>query len=69
MVELRDASGSLICKGDASTGLIEHIYKRCKTQTHLAIGGYIVIERDDIATKITRISTLHFQIERYALVA
>ena len=69
MVELRDASGSLICKGDASTGLVEHIYKRCKTQTHLAIGGYIIIERDGVATKITRISTLHFEIERYALAA
>lgn len=69
MVELRDAGGSLICKGDASTGLIEHIYKRCKTQTHLAIGGYIIIERGGVATKITRISTLHFEIERYALAA
>lgn len=69
MVELRDTNGSLICKGDASTGLIEHIYKRCKTQTHLAIGGYIIIERDGVATKITRISTLHFEIERYALAA
>jgi len=60
---LRDCIGRIACKGDAETGLIEVIFKRCKTTTQIPIGGSLCIERDNIVTKINRLNYFTFHIE------
>lgn len=62
MIEIRDCRGSLVCKGDAASGLVEHLYQHCKVRMHLAIDACIVIERDGITTKITRINAQSFHV-------
>jgi hypothetical protein len=66
MKEIRDCKGRLACKGDAATGLIESMYRGQKTQTILAVGAYLIIERDGVVTVITRISLTAFKVESHA---
>jgi hypothetical protein len=55
--------------GDAATGLVESLYKGVKTRTELSVGAAFTVERDDVVTKITRISTTAFRVESYDLAA
>lgn len=66
MKEIRDCKGRLTCKGDASTGYIESMYRGQKTQMILAVGAHLIIERDGIITVITRISITAFKVESHA---
>jgi hypothetical protein len=65
MEEIRDYKGRLACKGDATTGNIESIYKGHRTKTCLSVGDSFVVERDGIITEVTRISTDAFQVESH----
>ncbi|MPN04989.1 hypothetical protein SDC9_152238 [bioreactor metagenome] len=62
---LRDCIGRIACKGDASTGLIETLYKGHKTRTMIPIGEKFIIEREDTVTTVTRISNKIFHVESY----
>ncbi len=63
---IRDCKNRIACKGNAQTGDIETVYKGHKTRTRLPVGGVFTIERDDVITKITRISTTAFKVESHA---
>jgi len=65
----RDCKNRIACKGDAATGLVESLYKGCKTGTRLSVGAEFTIERDGVVTKITRVSTTAFHVESYDLAA
>lgn len=69
MEVIRDCKGRVACKGDAATGDVESAYKGHKTRTRLSIGEVFTIERDDIITKVTRISTTAFRVESHARAA
>ena len=60
-----DCKNRIACMGDAATGLVESLYKGCKTRTELPIGAVFTVERDHVITKITRISTTAFHVESY----
>lgn len=66
---LRDCIGRIACKGDATTGLIETLYKGHKTRTKIPIGEKFIIEREDTVTTITRINTTAFQVESHRCAA
>lgn len=65
---LRDCIGRIACKGDASTGLIETLYKGHKIRTKIPVGEKFIIEREDTVTTVTRVNTTAFHVEshRYA---
>lgn len=65
METFRDCKNRIACMGDAATGLVESLYKGCKTRTLLPIGAAFIVERDEVITKVTRISTTAFQVESY----
>lgn len=65
METFRDCKNRIACMGDAATGLVESLYKGCKTRTLLPIGAAFTVERDEVITKVTRISTTAFQVESY----
>ena len=65
METFRDCKNRIACMGDAATGLVEALYKGVKTRTELSVGAAFTVERDDVVTKITRISTTAFQVESY----
>lgn len=69
METFRDCKNRIACMGDATTGLVESLYKGVKTRTELSVGAAFTVERDDVVTKITRISTTAFQVESYDLAA
>ena len=69
METFRDCKNRIACKGDAATGLVESLYKGVKTRTELSVGAAFTVERDDVVTKITRISTTAFRAESYDLAA
>ena len=69
METFRDCKNRIACMGDAATGLVESLYKGCKTRTLLPIGAAFTVERDEVITKVTRISTTAFQVESYDLAA
>jgi len=65
MEEIRDCNGRIACKGNATTGLVEVAYKRCRNSTHLPVGGTFTIEREGTVTMVSRISTNAFHIESH----
>ena len=69
METFRDCKNRIACKGDPVTGLVESLYKGCKTCTHLSIGAEFTIERDSVVTTITRVSTTVFLVVSYELAA
>ena len=69
MQEIRDCKGRIACKGNANTGLVEVVYKRCKTSTKISIGGTFKIEREGVVTVVTRINDSAFYVESYDCVA
>ncbi|WP_148207143.1 hypothetical protein [Heliomicrobium modesticaldum] len=69
MEEIRDCNGRIACKGNAATGLVEVVYKRCKTSTQIPIGGTFRIEREGIVTIVTRINDTAFHVESHFCVA
>ena len=69
METFRDCKNRIACMGDATTDLVESLYKGCKAKTTLSVGGEFTVERDDVVTKITRISTTAFRVESYDLAA
>lgn len=69
METFRDCKNRIACMGDAATGLVESLYKGVKTRTELSVGAVFTVERDDVVTKITRISTTAFHVESYDLAA
>ena len=69
METIRDCKNRVACKGDATTGLVESLYKGFETSTLLSVGAAFVIKRDGVVTKITRISTTAFQVESHDLAA
>ena len=69
MVEFRDCKGRLAATGNAKTGLVENHYKGQKTKARLRIGESLTIERENVITTITRISTTAFNVESHLLAA
>lgn len=69
METFRDCKNRIACMGDATTGLVESLYKGVKTRTKLSVGAAFTVERDDVVTKITRISTTAFRVESYNIAA
>lgn len=69
MLEFRDCIGRLTATGDARTGLVENHYKGQKTKALLRIGESLTIERGNVITIITRISTTAFNVESRLLAA
>lgn len=67
--EIRDCKGRIACKGDAATGVIETLYKGCKTRSRLPVGEDFIIEREGIRTTVTRISISAFKVESRAYAA
>ncbi len=63
MEEIRDCNGRIACKGDATTGLVEVAYKRCKTSTQIPVGGTLRIEREGVVTIVTRLNDSAFHVE------
>ena len=68
-MEFRDFIGRLAATGDATTGLVENCYKGQKTKALLRIGESLTIERENVITIITRISTTAFNVESRLLAA
>ena len=69
METFRDCKNRIACKGDATTGLVESLYKGFEASTELSVGAAFTVKRDGVVTKITRISTTAFQVESYDLAA
>ena len=69
MVEFRDCKGRLAATDNAKTGLVENHYKGQKTKARLQIGESLTIERENVITIITRISTTAFNVESHLLAA
>lgn len=69
MEDIRDCNGRLVCKANATTGVVEIVYKRCKTSTQIPIGGTLKIERDGVVTIIKRINDAAFHVESYVCAA
>ncbi len=63
MEDIRDFKGRLACKGDAGTGLIESVFKGCRTRTRLPFGEVFTVERDGIVTDVTRLNDHAFHVE------
>ncbi len=57
MLQIRDCIGRLACVFDPETGLVEQVYKGCKTRTTLLPGCTFTIEREGVITAITRTHT------------
>ena len=69
MQDIHDCKGHLVCKGEPTSGLVEAIYKRQLTMTHLGIGGEFIVEREGIRTIVTRKSWYEFKIDSFELPA
>ena len=69
MEEIRDCTGRIACKANATTGFVEVSYKRCKTSTQIPIGGVFTIERENVITLITRINDAGFNIKSFTCAA
>ncbi|MED1419381.1 hypothetical protein QS257_04380 [Terrilactibacillus sp. S3-3] len=69
MEEIRDCKGRIACKGNATTGLVEVLYKRCKTSTQIPIGGTLRIEREGVVTIVTRLNDSAFHVESHVYAA
>lgn len=69
MEEIRDCNGRIACMGNATTGLVEVAYKRCKSSTQIPIGGTFRIEREGVVTIVTRINDAAFQVESHVCAA
>lgn len=67
MQDIHDCKGHLVCKGEPINGLVEAVYKRQLTKTHLGVGGEFTIEREGIRTVVTRKSRSEFKIDSYEL--
>lgn len=65
MEVIRDCYGRIACKGNANTGLVEVLYKRCKTSTQIPIGGTLRIELDGVVTVVKRLSNSAFHVESH----
>lgn len=69
MDEIRDCRQHLVCRANARTGVVEHNYKRCFTQTILPIGGQYVVELDGTRTVVTRVNETAFSVETHPMAA
>lgn len=67
MVEFRDCKGRLAATGDSKTGTVENRYKGQKTKAKIRIGESFTIERENVITIITRISTTAFSVKSHLL--
>ena len=64
--EIRDARDRLVCKGDASSGMIIVKQKETVHRTLLAVGQEYIIERGDALTVIKRESIDGFKVRNYS---
>lgn len=69
MDEIRDCRQHLVCRVNVRTGVVEHSYKRCFTQTVLPIGGQYVVELEGTRTVVTRVNETALSVESHQLVA
>lgn len=69
MEVIRDCNGHIACKGNATTGDVESLYKGHKTRTRLSIGEVFTVEREGVITNVTRVSNTAFQVESHAQAA
>lgn len=65
MEEIRDCRGRLVCRVDASTGIVEMRYKGLWTKIRLAPGSVITIEREGVVTTVTRTHQPPFSVESH----
>ena len=65
MQELRDCKGRIACMGNATTGLVECLYKGHRTRTRLDVGDNFTVEREGIETIITRVSDMAFAVDSH----
>lgn len=69
MEEIRDCRGRLVCKVDASTGIVEMQYKDLRTEIRLSPGSVMTIEREGAVTTVTRTHQPPFSVESHDRVA
>lgn len=66
MEVIRDCKGHIACKGNATTGDVEALYKGHKTRTRLSVGEVFTVEREGVVTNVTRVSNTAFRVESHA---
>ena len=66
MEEIRDARNRLVCKGDASSGMIIIKHKEIVHRAYLALGQEHTIERGDTLTIIKRESSDGFKVRKFS---
>lgn len=63
MEEIRDCKGRLACKVDPESGVVETVYKGCRTRTQLSVGSSFTIEREGVETNVILLSSCAFQVK------
>ena len=63
VIDIYDCKQRLVCRGDPSTGFVETKYQKQITKTILPLKMYLIIERDRVWTKITRVNNVDFHVE------
>ena len=62
MDTIRDCTGRIVCKANASNGLIETKYCKLKIFVTITIGSTYTVIRDGITTQITRVNERGFSV-------
>lgn len=62
MDTIRDCTGRIVCKANASNGLIETKYSKLKIFVTITIGSTYTVIRDGITTHITRVNESGFSV-------
>lgn len=62
MDTIRDCTGRIVCKANASNGLIETKYCKLKIFVTITIGSTYTVIRDGITTHITRVNESGFSV-------
>ena len=63
MINMYDCKNRLVCRGDPQTGYIETKYQKQTTRTTLPLKTSLIIEREHVWTKITRVSNTQFRVD------
>ena len=63
MINIYDCKDRLVCKGDPATGFVESKYQKQTMRTMLPLKTCLIIEREHVWTRITRVSNTKFRVE------
>ncbi len=67
MEQIRDCAGRLVCMASPEVGLVELKYGKLTTYTRIPVGESYYVERDNIATWITRESEDRLKVSSHPL--